>query len=85
MRAVEEAIRRWRADQARASRVRPSVVLADRAVVDIARARPRDLETLGRVGGMGPVARDRHGARLLAVVAGALGDDPDGDGAVDRR
>lgn len=76
VRAVEAAVRKWRDDQARKARVRPSVVLADRAVVEIARAVPRDLDSLARVAGMGPVARERHGKALLAVVGGALAPAP---------
>ncbi|MCB0977594.1 MAG: ATP-dependent DNA helicase UvrD2 [Acidimicrobiales bacterium] len=72
VRAVEEAIRRWRDEQARKARVRPSVVLADRAVSEIAKALPADLDTLGRVAGMGPVARERHGRTILAIVDGAV-------------
>ncbi len=71
--AVAAALRSWRAEQARRADVRPTVVLSDRAVDAIASACPRRLEELERVRGLGPLTRDRHGARLLEIVAEQIG------------
>ncbi len=62
-------LRSWRAEEARRASVRPTVVLSDRALDDLARRRPSTVEELAAVAGLGPVGRRRHGARLLAVVA----------------
>lgn len=72
---VRSALQSWRADVARQAAVRPTVVLSDKAVEAIVRARPTTLEELAEVRDVGPSTRERHGARLLAVVAGATGDD----------
>ena len=73
---VAAGLRAWRTDQARRAAVRPTVVLSDRALDAIARERPRTAEQLAALSGLGPVSRDRHGARLLAIVAEHLGDGP---------
>jgi DNA helicase-2/ATP-dependent DNA helicase PcrA len=67
--AVRAALRGWRAEQARAAGVRPTVVLADRALEALARRRPADPAELAEVAELGPVARDRHGPHLLALIA----------------
>ncbi|MBX3286856.1 MAG: HRDC domain-containing protein, partial [Actinobacteria bacterium] len=61
------------AEQARQAAVRPTVVLSDRAVDAIATACPRNPEDLEHLRGLGPLTRDRHGARLLEIVAEQLG------------
>jgi DNA helicase-2/ATP-dependent DNA helicase PcrA len=73
---VAAGLRAWRTEQARRASVRPTVVLSDRALDELARLRPRSTEELERVGGIGPLGRERHGARLLAIVAEHLGDGP---------
>ena len=67
--AVAADLRAWRSEQARKARVRPTVVLSDRALDAISRGRPRTLDELAELPGLGPAARERHGARLLAIVA----------------
>jgi DNA helicase-2/ATP-dependent DNA helicase PcrA len=71
--AVAAALRSWRAEQARRADVRPTVVLSDRAVDAIATACPRRPEELEHLRGLGPLTRDRHGARLLEIVAEQIG------------
>lgn len=73
---VAASLRAWRTEQARRAAVRPTVVLSDRALDAIARERPRTSEQLATLAGLGPVSRDRHGARLLAIVAEHLDDGP---------
>ena len=74
--AVAADLRAWRTEQARGARVRPTVVLSDRALDEVARRRPRTEEDLAEVPGIGPLGRERHGARLLAIVAEHVGDGP---------
>jgi len=69
-RAVRDQLRRWRADQARKARVAPTVVLSDRAVEDLVRHRPTDADALARIPDVTPAVRERHGARLLEILAG---------------
>jgi DNA helicase-2/ATP-dependent DNA helicase PcrA len=68
---LRAALRAWRADEARKGSVRPTVVLSDKAVEALVRARPGTPEELVALADIGPSARERHGARLLAIVADA--------------
>jgi DNA helicase-2/ATP-dependent DNA helicase PcrA len=74
--AVGAELRSWRAEQARKAKVRPTVVLSERALDGIARHRPRTADDLASIAGIGPLTRDRHGARLLAIVADVLSGEP---------
>lgn len=76
---VRSALQAWRAEVARKAAVRPTVVLSDKAVEAIVRRRPTTLDELAEVRDVGPSTRERHGARLLAVVAGAADDRPVAD------
>ncbi|MCU1496568.1 MAG: UvrD/REP helicase [Acidimicrobiales bacterium] len=71
--AVAASLRAWRAEQGRKAGVRPTVVLSDRALDAVARHRPGTIEELAEQPGLGPLARERHGARLLAIVAEHVG------------
>jgi len=66
--AVANALRSWRADQARKANVKPTVVLSERALDAIASACPASLDELAELPGLGPLTRERHGARLLEIV-----------------
>ena len=58
-----------RKELAEADGVPAFVVLADKALREIAATRPRTLEQLLEVNGIGPVKADRYGSQFLAVVA----------------
>lgn len=75
--AVGVSLRTWRGEQARRANVRPTVVLSDRALDAVARHRPRTDAELAELSGLGPLGRERHGARLLAIVAEHVGNQPD--------
>lgn len=77
-RAIVADLHAWRDDQARKAAVRPTVVLSDRAVHALARRRPASPDELADVPGLGVLARERHGARLLAIVAAHLDAAPAG-------
>jgi ATP-dependent DNA helicase RecQ len=67
--ALFEALRAVRKELAAADGVPAFVVLADKALREIAATRPRDLEQLLEVNGIGPVKAERYGSQFLAVVA----------------
>ena len=54
---------------ARRAGIAPAVVLSDRMLADVARARPADEAALATVRGVGPITLDTWGPDLLAVVA----------------
>jgi ATP-dependent DNA helicase RecQ len=66
--AVLEALRSMRTHIARADRVPPYVVFADRTLEEIARRRPKTLAALADVRGIGPAKLDKYGSRGLEVV-----------------
>ncbi|WP_426572393.1 ATP-dependent helicase [Aquihabitans sp. McL0605] len=66
---LRTALQAWRTEVARQAGVRPTVVLADKALEAMVRTRPRTDDDLAGLRDIGPSTRERHGARLLAVVA----------------
>ena len=65
-----ERLRAWRLGEARAQAVPPYVILHDRTLAEISRARPADLTALGRVSGVGAAKLERYGLAVLDVVRG---------------
>jgi ATP-dependent DNA helicase RecQ len=66
-----EALRRHRLAVARAEGIAPFIVASDRTLRDLATLRPRDLDELQLVHGIGRNKADRYGAGFLEVVAQA--------------
>ena len=62
------ALRKWRADAARASGVPPHVIFHDATLATLASACPRSPEELVALPGLGPVKATRYGAALLEVL-----------------
>jgi len=65
------ALRAWRLQEARTQAVPAYVILHDRTLADIAALHPRDLASLGGIGGIGTRKLERYGPALLALVAAA--------------
>jgi ATP-dependent DNA helicase RecQ len=59
-----------RAEVARAAGMPAYVIAHDRTLASMARERPRTLDEMARVHGMGPARIDAYGARFLAALAG---------------
>jgi len=78
-RAIASDLRAWRDRQARNASVSPTVILSDRGLDALARKKPRSSLDLEGVAGLGPIARTRHGDKLLAIVAVHLHDDRPSD------
>jgi DNA helicase-2/ATP-dependent DNA helicase PcrA len=70
-----EALRRWRAERARAEGVPAYTVFPDRTIEELLARRPRTEAELAGVHGLGPSRIARFGPELLAALAGVL----DGD------
>jgi ATP-dependent DNA helicase RecQ len=62
------ALRRLRLTIAKSEHVPAYVVFPDRTLVEIAVRRPRSLDALGAVHGVGPARLEKYGERLLAVL-----------------
>jgi ATP-dependent DNA helicase RecQ len=63
-----EALRTLRAEIARRDGVPAYVVFPDRTLVEIAVRRPRSVEALADVRGVGPVKLERYGPQFLDLV-----------------
>jgi ATP-dependent DNA helicase RecQ len=62
-------LKAWRAAQARSQSVPPYVVFHDATLAAIAAARPRDLDALSAIPGIGERKLERYGTALLGVLA----------------
>ena len=62
------ALRRLRVTLAREEHVPAYCIFPDRTLVEMAVLRPRSLDALGAVRGVGPTRLERYGERLLAVL-----------------
>jgi superfamily II DNA helicase RecQ len=64
---LSTALRAWRKERARTDGVPAYVVMHDRTLERIAEVRPRSLEDLIAVPGMGPTNCERYGAEILEL------------------
>jgi ATP-dependent DNA helicase RecQ len=64
-----ERLREWRRTEAQAQAVPPDVIFHDKTLAEIAAARPRSLDQLGAISGVGASKLQRYGAAVLQVVA----------------
>jgi ATP-dependent DNA helicase RecQ len=63
-----QALKTWRREQAQQQGVPPYVVFHDRTLLELAASKPRDLEGLSQVGGIGAAKLERYGEAVLAVL-----------------
>ena len=66
-----EALRRWRAERAKADEVPAYVVFHDRTLHEIAAVRPQTREELSAISGVGPAKLERYADDLLEALAAA--------------
>jgi ATP-dependent DNA helicase RecQ len=66
-----EALRTWRASEAKAQAVPPYVIFHDTVLREISAVRPVGLGELGEIKGVGASKLARYGAAVLALVAAA--------------
>jgi ATP-dependent DNA helicase RecQ len=67
--ALFEALRAWRRDRAAEQHVPPYVIFHDATLADIARRRPKTLDELKGVSGVGQSKLTRYGTAVLRLVA----------------
>ena len=68
-----EALRAWRAAEAKGQHVPPYVIFHDRTLAEIAATRPGSRAALAGIGGVGEGKLARYGAEVLAVVGAFAG------------
>jgi ATP-dependent DNA helicase RecQ len=66
--ALFDALRSWRASEAKSQAVPPYVIFHDATLREIAAARPASLEELGQVKGVGASKLQRYGGRVLRLL-----------------
>lgn len=67
--ALADRLKEWRATEAKRLRVPAFVVLHDRTLTEVARARPTNPNQLLEIDGIGPAKAEKFGAAILAVCA----------------
>lgn len=65
-----EALRAWRAEEAKAQSKPAFTILHDATLIALAQAQPKTLKQLSLLRGIGSTKLDRYGPALLAIVAG---------------
>ncbi len=65
-----EALRVWRAAEAKKQRIPPYVIFHDAVLRDIAAVRPVDLDELSQIKGVGASKLQRYGAAVLGLLSG---------------
>jgi ATP-dependent DNA helicase RecQ len=68
---VVASLRRWRLERSREDGVPAYVVLHDKTVDELAAVRPRSLDELAAVKGVGPAKLERYGSDLLEAIRDA--------------
>jgi ATP-dependent DNA helicase RecQ len=63
-----EALRAWRATEAKAQRIPPYVIFHDTVLRDIAAVRPASIEELGQIKGVGASKLQRYGVAVLGIL-----------------
>jgi ATP-dependent DNA helicase RecQ len=63
-----DALRSWRAAEAKAQRIPPYVIFHDAVLRDIAAVRPLTVEELGQIKGVGASKMQRYGTAVLAII-----------------
>jgi ATP-dependent DNA helicase RecQ len=66
--ALVERLRAWRGEEAARRGVPAYVVLHDSTLTAIAAARPRSLDALSEIPGIGPSKRETYGSAILAIT-----------------
>ena len=80
--ALYESLRLWRLAEAKGQGIPPYVIFHDSVLRDVAALRPRTLDELGQIKGVGVSKLERYGSRVLGVlVAHASGRAASGGGA----
>lgn len=71
---LEDALKAWRRERAKADKVSAFIVCSDRTLRAIATARPASLAGLRRIDGIGPTKLEAYGEEMLALIAASVDD-----------
>ncbi|MBV8132393.1 MAG: DNA helicase RecQ [Alphaproteobacteria bacterium] len=68
-RALWEALRAWRLEEARRQELPPYVIFHDSTLLEVARRRPISLTSLANIPGIGASKLERYGTAIIGIVA----------------
>jgi ATP-dependent DNA helicase RecQ len=68
-RALWEALRAWRLEEARRQELPPYVIFHDSTLLEVARRRPSSLTSLAMIPGVGASKLERYGSAIIGIVA----------------
>ena len=68
-RALWEALRAWRLEEARRQELPPYVIFHDSTLLEVARRRPISLTSLANIPGVGASKLERYGTAIIGIVA----------------
>jgi ATP-dependent DNA helicase RecQ len=68
-RALWDALRAWRLEEARRQELPPYVIFHDSTLIEMARRRPTSLEILMQIPGVGRSKLERYGAAVIGIVS----------------
>jgi len=68
-RAIWEALRTWRLEEARRQELPPYVIFHDATLIEVARRRPVSLISLATIPGVGASKLDRYGSAIIEIVS----------------
>jgi len=68
-RALWEALRAWRLEEARRQELPPYVIFHDSTLLEVARRRPISLTSLAMIPGIGASKLERYGSAIIGIVA----------------
>jgi ATP-dependent DNA helicase RecQ len=68
-RALWEALRAWRLEEARRQELPPYVIFHDSTLIEVAQRRPTSLTSLAMIPGVGASKLERYGSAIIGMVA----------------
>jgi ATP-dependent DNA helicase RecQ len=74
-----DALREWRAAEAKAQRIPPYVIFHDSVLRDVAAVRPASLDELAQIKGVGASKLQRYGVVVLGILGDHSGPSPEPD------
>jgi ATP-dependent DNA helicase RecQ len=72
-----DALREWRAAEAKAQRIPPYVIFHDSVLREVAAVRPASLDELAQIKGVGASKLQRYGVAVLGILGAQSGPSPD--------
>lgn len=80
-----KALRAWRGERSKQAGIPPYVICNNRQLAEIVKARPRTMEELGQIDGIGEAKLRKFGQDMLSLIAGDTPSQETSDGQQDGK